>query len=123
MGKRIRVRGLLEDHERLVSRQRPVGQSARKPRVNALEEKRFTLREARGSLSEMLEMLKQAANQSQVEVRIDHRALQRAGISLDQRVSCSVNNATLDELMSAVLRPAGLVSRRHANTIEIRPAE
>jgi len=123
VGRKIRVRGLLEDHERLASRQRLVGRPAAKSRPEATPEKRFTLREAKGSLGEMLEMLKRAAGQLQIEVRIDHRALRQAGISLDQRMSCSVSNATLDELISAVLEPAGLVCRRQDNLIEIRPAK
>jgi len=83
-------------------------------------EKRYTVREGKGQLGPLLEQL---ASRLDVTLRIDHEALQQAGISLEQPVSFSVENATFAELFDAVLAPAGCTFRREGDVIEIRPAK
>ena len=120
VGDKIFVRGLLEDHERIASPHRP--QPRRVPRSGgkADSQKRFTVREARGQLGKMLANL---AGWLKLELRIDHRALEQAGISLQQPVSFSVKDATMDELLRAALEPAGLTFHLQGNVLEVVPAE
>lgn len=89
---------------------------ARHPR----DQKRYTLRQAKGRLSDLLPKL---AAMLQVELQIDREALARAGISLDQPVSLSVTDATVDELFAKLLEPAGCTFRRKGNTIVVVPKE
>ena len=123
---KIFVRGLLEDHERLAAGLRS-GESAaktagRKPVENhpaRKSEKRYTLKQAQGQLDLLLPQL---AEKLGMEVRIDREAMERAGVSLRQQVSVSVTNATLDDLLTALLKPAGCTFRRQGNVIEVRPS-
>ena len=73
----------------------------------------------KGQLGRVLDQL---AARLELELRIDREALQQAGISLDAPVSFSVKNATIDELLEAVLAPAGCTFRREGKVVEIRPA-
>ena len=117
VGSRIHVRGLLEDHERITAPGRTPGRPSSRPGQG---ETRFTVREAKGPLGEVL---RQLAARLQVELKIDHEALRRSGISLQQQVSFGVEDATFDELFEAVLAPAGCSFRRKGKVIEIGPAE
>lgn len=120
-GSRIVVEGLVEDHERIAAAIRPTSRPTMKPAENEnLASKRFTVREANGPLNGLLEELARRLN---LEWKIDRAALDRAGISLDQNIIFSVENATLDQLLDAVLKPAGCTFRRHDKTVEILPAE
>jgi hypothetical protein len=67
-------------------------------------------------------VLKQLAERLGFELRIDREAIAAAGIKLDQRVSVEVRGATLDELLSRLLRPTGLQHRRRGKVVEIFPA-
>jgi len=42
-------------------------------------------------------------------------------VALDQTVTVSVTDATLDELLHAVVDPAGMTFRREGTTIYIEP--
>jgi len=68
-------------------------------------------------------VLRQLAQRLGLELKIDEQAIQQAGISLDQRVSVTVENATVDEVLRQLLKPAGLKFQRRQNVVEIRPAE
>jgi hypothetical protein len=68
-------------------------------------------------------VLKQLAQRLRVELRIDEDALQAKGISLDQRVSVQVENATVDELFQALLKSTRLTFHRHERVVEIVPAK
>jgi len=81
-------------------------------------EKRFTLKQTKGPVGPLLEQLGQRLG---VEMRIDADALRRAGVALDQTVTVSVTDATLDELLHAVVDPAGMTFRREGTTIYIEP--
>jgi hypothetical protein len=55
-------------------------------------------------------------------IQIDEPAIRAAGKSLDHRVSFSVENADQQELLAAVLTPAGLECQIDGNTIRVIPA-
>lgn len=81
-------------------------------------EKRYTLRQAKGQLRELLPKL---ATILQLELRIDEEALARAGISLDQPVSVSATDATAEELLKKLLEPAGCTVRREGSALVVIP--
>ncbi len=114
---RVYVQGLVEEHERI----RPPGRTAppRKTPKADQGEKRYTVRQTRGSLETVLAQLAAALD---IELRFDRPALAQAGISLEQIVEFHAEQATLDELLAAVLRPAGCAFRRNGKVVEIGPA-
>jgi len=127
---KIHVRGLLEDHERITDQLRPprrqeptpTGPRPKVGRAEGEQQKRYTVPEGKGK-GQLGPVLEQLAATLNLELKIDHEALERAGISLEQPVSFSTKDATLDELLEAVLKPAGCTFRREDNVIEIRPAQ
>ncbi|MGQ9576788.1 MAG: hypothetical protein ACUVUC_15900 [Thermoguttaceae bacterium] len=118
VGDRIRVRGLLEDHERLSGQQAQVPHRRPPPPPSGWAHKRFTVNNAKGPLDRLLRDL---ASRLDLDFRIDQEALARAGISLSQEVSFSVREATIDELLEALLGPAGCTFQRRGNQVEVRP--
>jgi hypothetical protein len=82
-------------------------------------EVRFTQRPTRGPVGVLLVQL---AEKLGLELRIDRDAIEAAGISLDQTVSFGVENATADELLEALLAPAGLAFRRTGKVLQVFPA-
>jgi hypothetical protein len=54
-------------------------------------------------------------------VDVDEAAIRAAGLTLDERVSFTVENAEADELLDALLRPAGLTFRRKGERIMVVP--
>lgn len=119
------VRGLLEDHERIAAAPQPsrpprptAGRSSRSSASSA-GEKRFTVPQGKGPLGPVLEQL---AGKLGLTLKIDREALQRADISLEQPISFSVENATLEELFEAVLTPAGCTLRVQGDVLEVQPA-
>jgi hypothetical protein len=67
-------------------------------------------------------VLRQLSDRLGLELRIDEKALSAAGISLDQRVSVTVENASVDELLRRLLKSTGISFRRRRNVVEIMPA-
>ena len=55
-------------------------------------------------------------------VQIDEAEIKAAGKSLDQRISFSVENADQEELLDALLTPAGLEYRIDGDTVRVIPA-
>lgn len=82
-------------------------------------EVRFTQKPTQGPVGVLLQ---QIANKLGLELRIDQQAIQAAGLSLDRSISFEVQQATLDELLEAVLAPAGLAFRRTGKVVEVMPA-
>jgi len=120
-GSRIIVEGLVEDHERLMASSRPISRTT--PKLvdgPSPTNKRFTVREAQGPLNGLLDELARRLN---LELKIDRQALDQAGISLQQNIRFSVEEATLDELLGAVLAPAGCTFRREGSVVEIGARE
>jgi hypothetical protein len=68
-------------------------------------------------------VLKQLAGRLGLELRIDEQAIAAAGISLDQRVSLHIQNATIDELLRQLLKSTGLTFHRRGRVVEIVPAK
>ena len=68
-------------------------------------------------------VLKQLAARLGLELKIDEQAIAAAGISLDQRVSVSIENATIDELFHQLLKSTRLTFHRRDQVVEIVPAE
>jgi hypothetical protein len=64
-------------------------------------------------------VLKQLAERLDFELRIDRKSIEAAGISLDQRVSVHVENATLDELLRSLLKSTGLSFHHTGRVVEI----
>ena len=68
-------------------------------------------------------MLEQLSQRLDFELRIDRKSIESAGISLDQRVSVHVENATLDQLLGSLLKNTGLKFRRTGRVVEIMREE
>lgn len=120
VGEKIFVKGTLEDHQRIADAHHPARRSASRPsRTKAEGEKRYTVAAARGPLGRMLQEL---AARFELELQVDEDALRQAGISLQQPVSFSAKDATVDGLFEALLKPAGCTFQRRGKTIEVRPA-
>ncbi|MEE9603912.1 MAG: STN domain-containing protein, partial [Thermoguttaceae bacterium] len=69
-------------------------------------------------------LLKALAQQLKLELQMDRKAIEAAGVSLDQNVSLKVEKkVTIDELFRAALKSTGLSYRRHGNVVEITPAQ
>ena len=68
-------------------------------------------------------LIKTLGKKLDLEIRIDEEGIKAAGLSLTTEVNVNVKNATADELLKAVLTPAGLTFDRHGKAIEIRPAK
>ncbi len=67
-------------------------------------------------------VLRQLASQLPVELTWDERQLTMAGYSLDVRISCKVQSASLEQLLEAILNPVGLQFQRMGKKVLILPA-
>lgn len=56
-----------------------------------------------------------------LDIHIDKEAIAAAGKSLDTKVKLDVKDAGADELLRAVLEPAGLTFVRNGNVVEVQP--
>lgn len=68
-------------------------------------------------------VLEQLAIRLGLELKMDRAAIEAAGISLDQRVSVRVENATVDELLSQLLKSTRLTFHRRDRVVEIEPGK
>ena len=64
-------------------------------------------------------VLDQLAKRWKLKLQIDEPSLQRAGKSLDRRVSLRIENVTVPELLEALLKPEGLTFRLRDRTLVI----
>ncbi len=131
-GGMVYVRGLLEDQERIAALSRPASRSSNRPpktvahppakvRKAAPSDTVFTVPATKGPL---LVLLRELAGKMQLELKIDEEAMQKANISLDQAVRFDgVQNASFDELWTALLKPTGCTYRHHGKTLWIVPAD
>ncbi|HOA53409.1 MAG: STN domain-containing protein [Thermogutta sp.] len=92
----------------------PTTPEARDP----FEQRRFTVREGRGTLEGVI---RQLAQQLEMQVDFNRQSAIEAGIRLDQPIRFQVQNGTIDELWRAVLDPHGLTFRRVGRSITIYP--
>ena len=114
-GNRLKVRGSWEDLESIaatLANRNPGRQSASEGK------KVHTLKLRKARLDQILTKLEELS----LTFEVDQQALLRADIRMDTLVSVDVKNAELDELLRAVLEPAGLGFRRSGQTVEIFPA-
>ena len=111
VGDRVYVRGLLEEHEAIEALRSPKSHvDAGEPRKpGPLATKVFTADVPNRPLGKVLEHF---ALQLGLELQIDRVSLEEAGISLDQLITFRVEEATLDELLQAVLDPVGCTYQR-----------
>ena len=117
-GNKIFVRGLVEDHQRIAESMRPLHRPTPNPTTPNNQEPQLTAKVIRKTVNQILTHF---TGQLQMELQIDQKALDDAGISLDREISFSVKDATIDELFEAVLKPVGCTFRRKGNLIEVRP--
>lgn len=124
VGNKVYVKGLLEEHQRLSappdSLQRPP-KSGDQQRAKAIERIRIDKMSVQDVPVGII--LEKLAEQLKLDLKIDREALERAGISLKQRVSISVKDATVDELLLEVIKHTPLRFRRRGSVVEIGPAE
>ena len=114
-GNRIRVDAPLENHEHLEAALR--GQPTRRTTVTA-GERAYQLSVEKAALDKVVAQL---AKQLDLEFRWDRPAIDAAGIAVDQLVSVKIAEASLDELLAAVLAGTGLAPERTGRTVTIRP--
>lgn len=117
-GQAVEIDGRLEDHERLV--EMLAGRTtARRPTPPRRPARRlFTLHIEEQPVGVVL---RQLGRQLDLTVDVDDAAVRAAGLSLDRRVSLSVDGVELDELLSALLAAAGLDYQRDGNRLTIFP--
>lgn len=98
---------------------RPATSAARPgARGTAATKQVYTLRVQEKPVRAVLRELSQRLRWS---IQIDEQAIRAAGKSLDQRVSFSVENADREQLLDALLTPAGLEYRIDGQQIRILP--
>jgi hypothetical protein len=68
-------------------------------------------------------VLQELARRLNWQLEIDEAAIAAAGLSLDARVSMAVENVDQDQLLEALLAPAGLVYERSGDQVKIGPGE
>ncbi len=115
------VKGSIEEHEQISASRRP---PRAKPDSPADDDLRHTRIERFAVEHQPVGPVLQAiASQLGLELSIDQAAVQRAGVSLEQRISIQGEGGSVDELLEEVCRAAGLAFRRKGRVVEIRPRE
>jgi hypothetical protein len=117
-GQSLQLVGQLEDHERLTEMLQRQG-----ARREAIPQKRparrvFTLHVEDQPVGTVLRQLER---QLGLEIDVDDAAVRAADLSLDRRVSLAVEGVGLDELLDALLAPAGLDYERDAERVRVFP--
>jgi hypothetical protein len=112
----VTVEGRLEDHELVAHAldNKPSKQTTATSgkQVYELSIEKLPLRSVLANLAKKLNL----------EIEYDQPAIDRADISLDQLVSFKVQGASLEQLLSAALSPAGLSFRLNERNVRIMPA-
>jgi hypothetical protein len=120
VGDKVWVKGLLEEHEQIAAPRLPAKRPATSPAGQRGEVRifEFSVQEAPAE-----RVLQEVAKQLNLELKIDREALRAAGVSLERRISVSVRNVSVDELLQEVARAAKLQIRRQGDVLEIGPAK
>ncbi len=108
----VLVRGLVEEHEAIL--RRPV--VAKEPPAAGVQV--FRLKVEKIPVARLLDHV---SSRMGYTIEVDGEALADDGLSLSRRVSVDVTDATIDDLMEAILRPAGLQHTRSGKLLEIVP--
>lgn len=103
-GDAVIVRARVEDHEVLTAKRGPT-----RPQSPLAGERRFQLQLNNVPLRQALAALEKRL---EISFAFDAAELTAAGVDLERTVSVRVQDATLDELLSALLTPTGLTFRR-----------
>jgi hypothetical protein len=117
-GQTISVDARLEDHEQLAELLRGRTPRARGGPVRPKSTQVYTLRVQEQPVGAVLNELGARLGW---KIEIDSDEVRAAGLSLDKRISFSVANSDEDELLDALLRPAGLDYRRDGEKLKIVP--
>jgi hypothetical protein len=121
-GGKVFVTGRIEDHERLAELGKPGAEQPTTAKTSSGVARRgkqvYSLAVEEQPLKAVLEALRDRAG---FELRIDREALEQAGLTLDRRVTFSVTEVSLDDLLKAALGPAGLAFRREGKAVIIVP--
>ncbi|HEX4149984.1 MAG TPA: STN domain-containing protein, partial [Pirellulales bacterium] len=115
-GAKIIVRGPLEDHERIADSRKPAARPTRDGKPAGVQVHTLDLRGA--PLDRVLESLRK---QLDLQIEIDDSVAQ-AKIDMRQNVSFKVEQASLDQLLAAALKPAGLSFTRQGTKVHVFPA-
>ena len=121
-GRQIYVKGLLEDHERITGLGRPSQRPVRQPAGDIGKTRIASVSFKNAPVGEVLKKLALDPN-LKLDFRIDHQALEKAGISLEQRISMDVKNVTVDELLLEIIKHCPLKYVRRGRVVEIGPAQ
>jgi hypothetical protein len=113
-GDEVRVEGLLEDHELLARRLR--GSQPRRTSTTAGKE----VYQVSVESTPLVRVVEQLATRLSLEVTWDREAIDRAGISIEQRTSLKVDNADLDQLLRALFKGSGLTFERNDRSVVIK---
>ena len=116
--RKLTVDARVEEHERLAELLRGRGSKTPADRRPRETKQVYTLRIQEQPVGAVLNQL---AARLGWALEIDGEEIRAAGLSLDRRVSFSVTNSDEDELLDAVLRPAGLDFRRDGERLRIVP--
>lgn len=119
-GGMVSVDARVEDHEWLVEWLR--GQAAR-PRPARQQQETKQLYTLRVEEQPVRAVLRELAERLNWTIDADEASIRAVGLSLDQHVSFAVDNVEQDELLEAVLRPAGLDYRREGDRLRIVPRD
>ena len=114
---RIRIEGLVEDHE--AAQQRLRGKPMDQTTVTAGKEV-YQLSVENAALDQVVG---QVAERLNLEFDWDRAAIDAAGIATDQLITVKVQDASLDELVRAVLVGTGLAFRRDDRKVSLYPAQ
>lgn len=117
---KIVVRGLWEDHERLLNANANPAK-ARNPRQNSDVPRgrkvyRLTVHIEDEPLEDVLQAL---ARRLEFQLDIDRDSIRAIGVSLRELVVCHVDNADVDVLFQAILDPLGLSFRITGRTVHV----
>jgi hypothetical protein len=66
-------------------------------------------------------LLSELAAKLNWDLQIDRKAITAAGLSMDKLVTVEVKDVTEDELLRAILEPAGFTFRHRGNVVEVKP--
>lgn len=114
---KLSVVGRMEDHEQIsqLLSGRPVRTTEVKPGrdVYKLNVEGLPLEKVFSQIGTMLKL----------EIKYDQKAIQAAGITLDQLITFRVENASLDDLLTAALKDTDLTFERNEKVVTIKPRQ
>jgi hypothetical protein len=117
-GNEVTVEAEVEVHEQIAKLLRREREPERPTPVITKTRKLYTLRIEQQPIRNVLQQLGQRLGWT---IETDDSAISTAGLSLDERVTFAVEKVDEDELLRALLRPAGLDYKRDRNRVRVIP--